>query len=96
METGTSITLAQGIKKTEEVKLFQESLKLNEELIINNKEKAESTDILNIVSTFSKLGVKERTIYRKYTFQLGGLFFGLMLLFILGKQLNSYLLNYRK
>jgi hypothetical protein len=93
-ETGTSIILAQGIKKTEEVKLFQESLKLNEELIINNKEKAESTEILNIVSTFSKLGVKERTIYKKYTFQLAGLFLGLMLIFILGKQLNSYLLRY--
>ena len=94
--TGTSIILAQGIKKTEEVKLFQESLKLNEELIINNKEKAESTDILNIVSTFSKLGFKERTIYRNYSFQLGGLFFSLMLIIILGQQLNKYLLNYKK
>jgi len=96
METGTSITLAQGVKKTEEVQLFQESLKLNEELIMNNKEKAESTDIVNIISTFSKLGVKERTIYRKYTFQLGVLFFSLMLIFILVKQLNSYLIVYKK
>jgi hypothetical protein len=47
--SGTSITLAQGVKKTEEVKLFNESLKLNEELIANNKEKAEVTEILNVV-----------------------------------------------
>jgi len=95
METGTSITLAQGVKKTEEVKLFEESLKLNEELIINNREKAESTDIVNTVSTFSKVGVKERKIYKKYTFQLGVLFFSLILIFILGRQLNDFLLNYR-
>lgn len=95
METGTSITLAQGVKKTEEVKLFQESLKLNEELIINNKEKAESTDIVNVVSTFSKLGVKEREILKKNTVQFAGLFFIFMIVFILIKQLNSYLLNYK-
>jgi hypothetical protein len=95
MESGTNITLAQGVKKTEEVELFHESLKLNEELINNNKEKAESSEILNIVSAFSKLGVKERTIYKKYTFQFAALFFGLMLIFILLKQLNSYLGNYK-
>ena len=37
---GTSINLAQGIKKTSEIELFNESLKLNEELIENNIEKS--------------------------------------------------------
>ena len=94
-ETGTSITLAQGVKKTEEVELFNESLKLNEELIANNKEKAESTEILNVVSTFGKVGMKERAIHKKKTFQIGVLFFGLMLLLILANHLNKYLVNYR-
>ena len=96
METGTSITLAQGVKKTEEVELFHESLKLNEELIDNNEEKAESSEILNIVSSFSKVGLKERAIYKKNTVLFAGLFFGLMILFILTKQLNSYLINYKQ
>lgn len=93
--SGTSITLAQGVKKTEEVKLFNESLKLNEELIANNKEKAEVTEILNVVSTFSNIGLKERKIISKYTFIIG---FGaglLMFLIVLFLQLNIYLLNYK-
>ncbi len=95
MESGTNITLAQGVKKTEEVELFKESLKLNEELIINNKEKAETSEILNVVSTFSKVGIKERAIYKKNTLQLGALFFTLMFLIILLRQLNSFLINYK-
>ena len=96
MESGTSITLAQGVKKTEEVELFNESLKLNEELIENNREKAETAEILNVVSTFADIGLKEREFYKKSTFLFGMLFFGLMFLFILFRQLNSYLINYRK
>ena len=95
-ESGTSITLAQGVKKTEEVELFNESLKLNEDLIENNEEKANSAEILNIVSTFSKIGIKERAIYKKRTFQFTLLFFGIVMLFILLKQLNTYLATYKK
>jgi len=96
METGTSITLAQGVKKTEEIELFNQSLELNDELIDNNKEKAETTEILNVVSTFSKVGIKERGLQKKWTFVLGVGFGLLMLLFILLRQLNSYLIGYRK
>ena len=95
-EMGTNITLAQGVKKTDELELFNESLKLNEELINNNKEKAETTDILNVVSTFSKVGIKERSLLKKMTAILGLGFGLLMLIFILLKQLNSYLLKYIK
>ena len=94
-ETGTSITLAQGAKKTDEIELFNESLKLNKELIDNNTEKAETTEILNVVSTFSKVGVKERSIIKKMTFILGVGFGFIMLVFILFKQLNQFLLKYK-
>jgi len=93
--TGTAITLAQGVRKTNEIELFGESLKLNKELIDNNKEKAETTEIVNVVSTFSKVGAQERNIIKKWTFILG-LGLGLiMLVFILLKQLNSYLKSYQ-
>ncbi len=94
-ETGTNITLAQGAKKTNELELFDESLALNKDLISNNKAKAETTDILNVVSTFSKVGLKESSIFKKYTFLLGLGFGLLMLLFILFRQLNRYLKNYK-
>ena len=96
MGSGTSITLAQGVKKTEEVELFNESSKLNEELISNNTAKAKVTEILNVVSTFSEIGIKERNVYKKYTFMIGFLFFAIMLFIILLKQLNTYLKNYRE
>lgn len=92
--TGTNITLAQGVKKTNELELFNESLELNKDLISNNKAKAETTDILNVVSTFSKVGIKERGVFNKYTF-LMGVGFGLLMLFlILFRCLNKYLKNY--
>ncbi len=96
MESGTSITLAQGVKKTEEVELFNESLKLNEELIDNNREKAEAAEILNVVSTFGNIGLKERTIFSKYTFIIGIGATLLVLIFMMLLQLNRYLLNYQK
>ncbi len=96
VESGTTITLAQGIKKTEEIELFEESLDLNEELIENNKEKANTTEILNVVSSFNQVGTKERGLLKKYTILLAGLAFGLMFLFILGRQLNSFLIRYTK
>ena len=95
-EIGTNITLAQGVKKTNELELFDENLKLNKELIDNNTEKAETTEIINVVSTFSKVGAKEKSLLKKWSFILGLGLALLMLIFILGKQLNGYLINYRE
>ncbi|MCK0130241.1 hypothetical protein MWU59_01900 [Flavobacteriaceae bacterium F08102] len=94
-DAGTSITLAQGAKKTNEIELFTESLKLNKELIDNNTKKAETSDIINIVSSFSEVGIKERDLFKKFTVQYGLLGGLLMLFFILLGQLNKYLVNYK-
>jgi len=96
IEQGTSISLAENSDKIGEIELFNERLKLGKELRDNNKEKASTLEILNVVSAFNKVGAKERAFLQKYTFQLAGLFFGLMLLFILLKQLNSFLKTYAK
>jgi len=93
-ELGTSITLAEGSKKTDELELFNESLRLNRELVENNKEKAESSEILNIVSDFSKIGKKESSLIKKMTIVLGIGMGLLMLSFILLRQLNRFLLKY--
>ena len=90
----TPITLAQGIKKTEEIELFEESLDLNEELIENNKEKANTTEILNVVSSVNSVGTEEREILKKNTILFAGLSFGLMFLWILIIRLNTFLKNY--
>jgi len=95
-DSGTNITLAQGAKKTNEIELFNEGLKLNKNLIENNIEKGATTEIINVVSSFSKVGIKERGLQKKFTFILGIGFGLLMLVFILFKQLDSYLINYKK
>ena len=95
-ETGTSITLAEGTKKTSELELFGESLRLNKELIENNKEKAETTEIVNVVSNFSIVGAEERSLFKKYTFWVATFFMTIMLLIILLRQLDIYLLSYSK
>ncbi len=94
--SSTNINLAQGSRRTNEIQLFKESLDLNEELIDNNKEKAETTEILNVVSTFSKVGIKERSLRKKWAVILGLGFGVAMLIFILALQLNKYLVNYKK
>ncbi|MDZ7612461.1 MAG: hypothetical protein U5K51_01085 [Flavobacteriaceae bacterium] len=84
--------LAEGAKKTGELELFSESLLLNKELIENNQNKAETTEIINIVSDFSKSGLKEREWYKKYTFILG-LGFGLLMLLGISMETTIHLLN---
>ena len=76
--------------------MFDESLKLNKELIDNNIDKAKTTEIINVVSSFTKVGVREREIQKKMTFVLGVVFGLFMLVFILFGQLNSYLIRYKK
>ena len=95
IEQGTNISLAEGSKKRGEIELFNKRLQLGEELIENNKEKANTTEILNVVSSFNSVGAKERDLLKKNTVQLAGLLFGLMLFFILGRQLNTYLIQYK-
>lgn len=94
IETGTNITLAEGVKKTSELELFDENLRLTRELMDNNMEKAEITEIINVVSNFSKVGIKERDILKKKT-AIFGLGFGLLIiLIILAGNLNDYLKRY--
>lgn len=96
IETGTTITLSEGAKKTNELELFEENLKLNRDLIENNKEKAETTEILNVVSNFNKIGARERGVFKKYTVLIGLGFGALMVLILIFKEIDKYLLTYRQ
>jgi len=67
--------------------------KIYNEVLITEAKKMESG---NVVSTFGNIGLKERTIFSKYTFIIGVGATLLVLLFMMALQLNRYLLNYRK
>lgn len=94
IEQGTNISLAEKSEDIGEIELFNQRLRLGKELIENNKDKAETSDILNVVSAFSKVGAKERGIVNKNAFIFSVIGFFLMTLIIAFFRLNKYLSNY--
>jgi len=79
-----------------DIKLFQTSNEILEEISWANKDLVDKRDVLNIISDFEDIGVADKKISHKKLFQLAILFGGLMLLWILLRQLNSFLNNYKK
>ena len=93
---GTSIDLGGEKRTTKELELFATNRTLNADLGSVIDQKAENYEIVNIISNFQPIGYKIEGITKNATFQfaiLGGL---LMVLFLLLRQLNTYLKNYNK
>jgi hypothetical protein len=77
-----------------DIELFNISRSLNDRLI-DIEIKKETTDIVNIITTFNTSGKKLQTIYQTRMFRLGSVFGGLLLSFILIKMLGDYLKRYK-
>ncbi|CAL2080172.1 hypothetical protein [Tenacibaculum sp. 190524A05c] len=95
--SGTTIDLAQSRNKSErELKLFETSLRLNDNLVEVNDDLSEKSEVINIVSNFQPIGHKVREIEKNKGFQLALVGFGLMVVFLLLVQLNTYLEEYKE
>jgi hypothetical protein len=94
--SGTSIDLGGEKRTTKELELFETNRKINSDLKGVVKDKSEKYEILNIISNFQPIGYEIKGITKNYVFLLAGLGAGLMILFLLLKQLNTYLENYKK
>ncbi|MEN8124600.1 MAG: hypothetical protein ABFR32_05660 [Bacteroidota bacterium] len=99
-ENGSStstIEFAKNYTKNSEndIELFQTSNEILEEIYWTNKDLIDKRDVLNIISDFEDIGVSDKKILHKKIFQLAVLFGGMMLLWILLKQLNRYLKKYK-
>ncbi len=83
-------------KGENDIKLFDISNDLLNQINATHQELIRKNDVLNIISDFDQVGVPDKNITHKKYFQFAILFFGLMLGWILLKGLNKYLDGYRK
>ncbi|MFT4800775.1 MAG: hypothetical protein ACI93N_000538 [Flavobacteriaceae bacterium] len=96
LNTGTNIDLGGTKTTTKELELFETNRRINKELKDLSEDKSEKSEVINVISNFQPKGYEIKGIDKNYGFLLGGLGAGLMIVFLLLVQLNSYLNNYRK
>lgn len=95
-QTGTSIDLGGEKRTTKELELFETNRKINVDLKDITKDRAEKSEVLNVISNFQPIGYEIKGIKKNYGVQAALLGIFLMVLFLAIKQLNNYLNNYKK
>ena len=94
--TGTNIDLGGQKTTTKELELFETNRELNSDLIDVISSKADMYEVINVISNFQPIGTELKGATNNYAFLLTILCAGLMILYILLRQLNNYLNNYKK
>ncbi|AUC21327.1 hypothetical protein BTO15_04045 [Polaribacter sejongensis] len=93
---GTNIDLG-GVKSTtKELELFDTNRRINAELRDVVNDRSEKYEVINVISNFQSVGYKVSGVAQNYAFLLAVLGAGLMVLFLMIKQLNTFLNNYKK
>ncbi|MCL6266657.1 hypothetical protein [Flagellimonas myxillae] len=94
---GTNINLAEnGESQNKELALIQEREVLKERLVRLNRERANKSEILNIISDFPTRGVELKGLWNRYLFLFPLVLVLLVVGVLWGLQLNNYLRNYGK
>lgn len=96
VNSGTNIDLGGTKRTTKELELFQTNRIINKDLKEISKDKSEKSEVLNIISNFQPIGYEIKGIDENYGLQAALLGIALMFLFLLLKQLDTYLNNYKK
>ena len=96
LTTGTSIDLGGQNKTTKELELFETNRKINADLEDISTQKSIKYEIINVLSSFQPKGTEIKGATENYAFLFSFLGAGLMVVFLLIKQLNGYLSNYKK
>ncbi len=93
---GTSIDLGGQNRTTKELELFEKNKSINADLGDIALKKANSYEIINVISNFQPIGYEVKGITKNYISLLGILGGALMVLFLLFNKINKYLNNYTK
>jgi len=93
--SGTSIDLGGEKSKTKEIDLFETNRKINQDLEEIGIRKSTKYEVINVLSNFQRIGTEVKGVTKNYVFLLGALGAGLMILWLLLRQLNTYLENYK-
>ncbi|MEO9512897.1 MAG: hypothetical protein ABJN84_07865 [Flavobacteriaceae bacterium] len=92
---GTNINLAEnGESQNKELALVQERDVLKERLVDLNKERANKSEIINVISDFPLRGVEQKGFLKSYKFLLPLILLGFVLGILGIIDLNRYLKNY--
>ena len=94
--SGTSIDLGGQKSKTKEIDLFATNRKINQDLEEIAIRKSTEYDVINVISNFQPIGTLVKGITKNYIFLLGSLGGALMIFWLLLRQLNTYLENYKQ
>ncbi|WP_422349607.1 hypothetical protein [Flagellimonas sp.] len=93
---GTNINLAEnGESQNKELALVQEREVLKERLVELNKERANKSEILNIISDFPTRGVEQDGFWKNYKFLLPMILVGAVIFILAILQLNLFLSEYK-
>ncbi len=94
---GTNINLAErGESESRELALIQEKDVLKEKLVALNKERANKSTIINVISDFPTRGVEMKGIWNSYKFKLPLVLLVVVLGILSLLELNKYLKSYQK
>jgi len=96
LSTGTTIDLGGEKRATKELELFETNRKINKDLKEISEDKAEKSEVVNVISNFQHVGYELKGVQENYGFIGGALGAALMILFLLLAQLNVYLDNYKR
>ncbi len=93
---GTSIDMGNRGNQNNEIQLFSISRNLNSNLSKINEDKAHKTEIVNVISSFQKIGSKEKGLLKNkmLVFAAIGILGTILVLLLI--ELNSFLNNYKK
>jgi hypothetical protein len=93
---GTSIDMGGKNNENREIELFSTVKELNNSLTIINKEKANKSEIINVISSFQQVGNKSGSLLKSkpVLFFVLGVF--VVVVFLLVRKFNRYLENYKK
>ncbi|MBL4569058.1 MAG: hypothetical protein JKY69_05210 [Flavobacteriaceae bacterium] len=94
--SSTNINLGESKQITKELELFETNRKINEVLNEISIDKSEKSEVLNVISNFQPIGYEIKGIDKNYGVLAAGLSVLLMVFFLLMKQLNKHLDNYKK
>jgi hypothetical protein len=93
--SGTSIDFGGEKTMTKEIDLYETNRKINKDLEEIIEKKSTKYEVINVLSNFQRIGTEVKGVTKNYVFLLGALGAGLMILWLLLRQLNTYLENYK-
>ncbi len=94
--TGTTIDLGGQLKTTKEIELFETNKRLSNDLKEITEDRAEKSEVLNVISNFQPIGYELKGIGNNYIMLLSLVAAGTVLLILVLRELNAYLNTYKK